>query len=172
MTKSKYDEEKAGGFLFGKPVLFTPCLGLITSYSLVILVWNIYQTFVIVSIEFWLRFEPQIRPTKFAINVVFITASAKRKVRLCVKLFDFCRGWILIHLTWNLSCFAPNSVEILTWNFGRKLFREIYLEIFCKPRLSSTKTCEISLYFMQFYSGTVLCWKNSHNYLHMLFAPR
>jgi len=44
-----------------------------------------------VSIEFCLRFELQIRPTRFTINFVFSTARAERKVRLCVKLFDFFR---------------------------------------------------------------------------------
>ena len=62
----------------------------------------------------------------------------------------FFHGRILVRLTWNLSCFLPNSVEILTWNFRKKLFRENFSEILCKPRLSSTKTCEISPYFLQF----------------------
>ena len=48
-----------------------------------------FQKFVIVSIQFSLRFVPQIRPTKFAINFLFITARAKRKLRLYAKLFDF-----------------------------------------------------------------------------------
>jgi len=63
ITKRRYSEEKPGRFVFGKPVLFTLGLGLTTPYSLGILVWNFYQTFVTVSVEFWLRFEPQIRPT-------------------------------------------------------------------------------------------------------------
>jgi len=42
-----------------------------------------------VSIEFWLRFEAQIRPTRLAINFLLVTARAGRKVRSCVKLFDF-----------------------------------------------------------------------------------
>ena len=41
------------------------------------------------SIEFWLRFEAQIPSTRLAINFLLITARAGRKVRLCVKLFDF-----------------------------------------------------------------------------------
>ena len=41
------------------------------------------------STEFWLRFEAQIRPTRLAINFLLITARAGRKVRLCVKLFEF-----------------------------------------------------------------------------------
>jgi len=38
ITKRRYGEEKPGGFVFGKPVLFTLGLGLTTPYSLDILV--------------------------------------------------------------------------------------------------------------------------------------
>ena len=102
------------------------------------------------SVEFWLRFEAQTRPTRLAIKFLWITARAERMVRLCVKLFDFFRGRILIRLTWNFSHFLLNSMEILTWNFMKKLFWENFSEILCKPRLSSTKTCEISPYFRKF----------------------
>ena len=120
ITKRKYGDEKPGRFVFGKSVSFTLGLGLTTPYSFRILVWNFYRTIFIVSTEFWVILEPQIRPTGFAINILFITATAGRKVRLCVKLFDFFPRWILICLTWNLSRFVPNSVEILTWSFGKK----------------------------------------------------
>jgi len=150
ITKRRYGEENPGRFVFGKPLLFTLGLGLTTPYSLGVLVWNFYQTFVTMSIEFWQRFEAQLRPTRLAINFLLITARAERKVRLCVKLFDFFRGRILNHLTWNLSCSVPNSVEILMWNFRKKLFRENFSEILSKPTLSSTKTCEISPYFRHF----------------------
>jgi len=143
LTKRRYGEEKSGPFVFGKPVLFTLGLGLTMPYSLGILVWIFYQTFVTVSIEFWQRFVPQIRPTRFTINFLFITAMVERKVRLCVKLFDFFRWWILIRLTWNLLRFVPNSVEILGWNFRKKIFWENFSQILSKPRLSSTETCEI-----------------------------
>ena len=163
ITKNRYGKEKSGRFVFEKPVLFTLGLGLTTPYYLGIFVWNFYQTFVIVFIEFWLRFEPHIRATRLEINFLFITARAERKVRLCVKLFDFFRGWILIRLTWNWWCFVPNSVEILMWNFRKKLFWENFSEILCKPpRLSSTEICKILPYFLQFYFRSVLCWKNSH----------
>jgi len=108
ITKRRYGAEKPERFVFGKPVLFTLDLGLTTPYSLGIFVWNYYQTFVAMSIEFLLRFDSQIRPTRFAINFLFTTARAERKVRLCVKLFDFFPRWILIRLTWNLSRFVPN----------------------------------------------------------------
>jgi len=81
----------------------------------------------------------------------------------------FFRVRILIRLTWNLSRFVPNSVEILTWNFRKKLFRENFSEILCKPILYDT--CEILPYFLKFYSGFVLRRKNSHMYFHVLFAP-
>jgi len=99
ITKRRYGEGKPGHFVFGKPVLFTLWLGLTMPYSLGILVWNFYQTFVTMSIEFWLRFEPHIRPTRLTINFLFITTRAERKVRLCAKLLDFFRGWILVRLT-------------------------------------------------------------------------
>ena len=144
ITKRRCGEEKPGRFVFKNLVLFTLTLGLITPYSLGILVWNFYQTFVIVSIEFWLRLEPQIRSTRFAIKFLFITVTAEKKVCLCVNLFYCFPRWILICLTWNLSCFVPNLVKILTWNFRKKLFRETFSEILYKPRLSSIKTSEIS----------------------------
>jgi len=124
ITKRRYGGQKPGRFVFGKPVLFTLGLGLATPYSLGILVWNFYQTLVTVCTEFWLRFESQIRPKILAINFLFITAMAERKVRLCVKLFDFYRGRILVRLTWNLSRFVPSSVKILTWDFRKKTILE------------------------------------------------
>jgi len=106
-------------------------VGVSTPYFLGVLVWYLDQTFVTVSIQLWLRFEPQIRPARLAINFLLVTARAEKKVRLCVKLFDFFRGWILIRLTRNLSRFVPNSVDIQTWNIRKKLFREIFSEMFC-----------------------------------------
>ena len=114
ITKKRCGDEKQWRFVFGKPVLFTLGPGLTTPYSLGILVWNFFKTFVIVSTEFWHRFEPQIRPLKFPINFLSITARPERKVRLCLKLFDFFPRWILIRLTWKLSRFVPNSVKTFT----------------------------------------------------------
>ena len=85
ITKRRYGEENPGRFVFGKSFLFTLGLGHTMPYSLGVLVWNFYQTFVTMSIEFWLRFESQIRPTRLAINFLLITARAEMKVRLCVK---------------------------------------------------------------------------------------
>jgi len=167
ITKRRYGEEKAGRFVFRKPVLFTIGVGLTTPYSLGILVWNFYQKFVTVSIEFWMRFEPQICPTRLAINFWFVTTMVERKVRLCVKLFDFFRGWILIRLTWNLSRFVPNSVEMVGWNFRKKLFRENFSDILCKPKLVKFRPN-----FCNFILGPYCAEKNSHKHFRMLFAPR
>ena len=41
------------------------------------------------SIEFWMRFEPHIRPTKLTINFLLITVKAERKLRLCENVCFF-----------------------------------------------------------------------------------
>jgi len=134
MTKRRYGEEKPGHLVFGKPVLFTLGLERTAPYSLGILVSNFYQTFLTMSIKFWLRFQPQIQPVGFAINFLLITIRAERKVRLCVKLFDFFPRCILIGLIWNFLRFFPNSFEILTWYFRKKLFQENFSEILLKTK--------------------------------------
>ena len=58
-------------------------------------------------------------------------ASGERKARLSVKQFDFFPRWILIRLTWNLSRFVPNLVEILTWIFRKKNYFGIIFHKFC-----------------------------------------
>ena len=106
ITKRIYGEEKPGHFVFGKPVLFTLDLGLTTPYSLGILVWNFNQTLVIVSTEFWLRLESQIRPKRFEKKKLFITVRGERKVRLCVKLFHF--SYVNAHpFDLNFVAFCP-----------------------------------------------------------------
>ena len=96
ITKRRYGEEKPGRLVFGKPVLFAPGLGLTTPYSLGILVWNFYQTFVTVSAVFWLRFEPLIRPARLAINFLFITARGwKEGSFVCETVWFF--SWVNTH---------------------------------------------------------------------------
>jgi len=122
ITERRYGDENSGRFIFGKSVLFSLGLGLTAPYSLGGLKFlpDIRHCVYWVLAEIW---APD-SPTRLTINFLFISVRAERKVRLCAKLFDFFLGWILIRLTWNLSSFVPNSVEILTWNFGKKLFRE------------------------------------------------
>ena len=163
-TKWRYGEENPRRFVFGKPILFALGLGL------GILVWNFYQTFVTVSVEFWLRFEPQIRPTTLAINFLFITARDERRIRLCAKLFDFFVGEY--SSVWPEICRVLSQIQ---WRFlrgisGKNYFGRIFQK-FCDNQ-DDTKTCEIWTHFLQFYSGSVLRRKNSHKYFPMLFAPR
>jgi len=141
-------------------------------YSLGILVWNFNQTFVTVSIEFWLRFESQIRPTRLTINFLFVTARAEGKVHLCVKLFDFFRGWILIRLTWNLSRFFRNSVEILGWNFRKKYSGRIFQKFCANQGYPLPKHVKFRPNFCNFILGPYCAEKNSHKHFRMLFAPR
>ena len=102
--------------------------------------------------EFWLRFEHQIRPTRFSINFLFITSKVEMKVRLRVKMFDFFQGEY--SSVWREICrIVPNSVHIFTWNF-RKIFFWNFVK---KPRPSSSKICEISPYFLQFCSVLKNC---------------
>jgi len=89
ITKRKYGAKKPGRFVFVKQVLFTLGLGLTTPYCLGILVWNFYETLVTMSIEFSIRSEPQIRPTRFTIKFLCVIARAERKVHFSMKLFDF-----------------------------------------------------------------------------------
>ena len=149
IKKRKYGEKKPGRFVFGKPVLFTLGLGLTTPYSLGVLVWNFYQMFVTMSIEFWLRFELQSYPTRLAINFLLITARAEKNVRLCVNYLIFFVG--------EYSFVWPEICRFLSWIQRiflrgisvKKYFGRIFQKFSHKPR-RSTKTCEISLYFMQF----------------------
>jgi len=172
IIKRRYGEEKPRHFVFGKPVLFTLGLGLTTLYSLGILVWNFYQTVFTVFVDYSLRFEPQIHPTRLVINFLFITANAERKARLCVKLFYFLMGEYSFVLPKICRVLFQIQWILLRGISGKKLFWENFSEIWHKTRLSYTKTCEISPYFLQFYSGSVLPWKNPDKYFHMLFAPR
>ena len=68
------------------------------------------------AIEFCLRFEAQIRPTKLAINFLLITARAGRKVRLCVKVFDF------------FSCANTHPFDLKFVAFRPKFSGEPYVE--------------------------------------------
>jgi len=171
IRKIRCGEEKPGLSVFGKQVLLTLGPGLTKPYSFGILVWNFYQTLVIVSTEFLLRIETQTPPTEFPINFLSVTARPERKVRLYLKLFDFFPRWILIRLTWNLSCFVPNSVETLTWNFRKKLFRENFLEILLKTKaIVYWNLWNFALLFA-FLFWVRIAFKNSQKHFHMLFAP-
>jgi len=153
ITEGRYGLEKPGRFVYEKPVLFTLGLGLTTSYSLVILVWNFYHTFVTVSTEFWLRFEPQIRPTRMAINFLFITARDERKVRLCVELFVFFVG--------EYSSVWPEICRVLSqilWRYlrgisGKNYFGRIFQKFYANQGYPLPKLVKFRHTFSNFILG-------------------
>ena len=67
--------------------------------------------------------------TIFAINFSFITARVERKVCVwnCLIFSSNCK---LFRFSWNLSCFVPNVVGILTHSFSRKLFLKLFFRNF------------------------------------------
>ena len=158
IRKRRYGEKMPGRFIFGKPILFTLGPGLTTPYSLSILVFNFYQTFVTMSIEFWQIFEPQNRPTRSTLSFLFIIIGAERKILWCLRLFDFLVGEYSSF--WPEICCVFSQIQ---WIFlrgipGKNYFGGIFQK-FCANQ-GSTKTCEISSYFLQFYSDSVVHWKN------------
>jgi len=88
--------------------------------------------FLIVCIEFWPRFEPEICFTRFAINVLFIIVKIKRKVCLYVwNYFDFFPNWIPIHLTSNL----PWNTD---FHYTEMFFKyKIMIEVFNYTQITS-----------------------------------
>jgi len=170
IKKRRYGKEKSGRFVFGKPNFSTLGLGLTTPYSLGILVWNFYQTVVTVSIEFWLRFEPQIHPTRLAINILFITARVEWKVRLCVKLFYFFVGES--SSVWPEICRVLSQIQ---WRFlrettGKNYFGRIFQKFGANQGYPLPKLVKFRHTFYNFILGPQNNEKNIHKYFHILFA--
>ena len=75
---------------------------------------------------------------------------------------------------WSEICRVLSQIQsrilrgISRTNYSGRIFQK-----FCwKPRLSSTETCEISPYFLQFYSGSVVRWKNSQKHFHIVVCTQ
>ena len=82
---------------------------------------------------------------------------------LCETVWFF--SWVNTHLfDLKFVAFYPKYNGDSYVEFQEKTISGEFFRNLCKPRLSSTKTCEISPYFLQFYSGSVLRWKNSYKY--------
>jgi len=111
-----------------------------------------------VFVELWLRFEPQIRSTRFAMNFLFIIATNERKFCFCVKLFDH-------FLTEYSSVYAKicrASSQNLLGFFHKISTRNSFgnfLETSYTLRRSSFQIYQIFPYFQQFYYEFILCWK-------------
>ena len=124
------------------------------------------------SIEFWLRFESQTRSARLEINFLFVTVRDERKVRMCVKLCNFFRRWILIRLTWILPRFSQNWVETLGWNFRKKLFWWIFRNFVQTKAILYRNLWNSGLSSEILFSGPYCAEKNSHKHFRMWFAPR
>ena len=149
ITKRRYGKENPGRFVFEKPVLSTLGLGLTTPYSLDVLVWNFYQTFVTVSIEFWLRFEAQIRPTRLAIKFLLITLSGLKGSFVCVRncLIFFVDEYSSV---WPEICYVLSQIQ---WKFlrgisGKKTISEEFFENFVQTKAKRIPISNISLKFL------------------------
>ena len=119
-------------FVFEKPVFLTLGLGLTAPYSLGVLVWNSYQTFVTASNELWLRFEAKIRSTRLTINFLLITTARATEGRLV------CVWNCLIFFVGEYSSVWPEICRVLSqiqWRFlrgisGKNYFGRIFRK-FC-----------------------------------------
>ena len=145
--------------------MFALGLRLITHYSLGVLIWNFYQTFLIVCIELWLRFEPQNRSKIFAMNYWFIIVTIERKVCFCEKLFDdFLTEYSFV---WAEICRV--SYEILKGFFHKiskiNSFFQNVPETSCTPRHSSFQICEFCPSIYNFILSS-FCAEKFQKHLH------
>ena len=140
--------------------MFTHGLGLTAPYSLGVLVRNLYQMFVIVSIEFWLRFEPQIRLTRLTINFLFVTVRAERKLHSCVKLFDFfVREYSSVSP--KFVAFCPKFSGDYYVEFQEKTISgEFFKNFHANQSYPLPKLLKFRPTFYNIYSASVFCWKN------------
>ena len=169
ITKKKIRQRKARTFCFRKTSFFHSRSE--TNYALFLGYFGLKFLPDIRHCVYWVLVEIWAPISSHKIwNNFFIHHCQGRKED--VKLFDFFPRLILIRLTRNLSCLVRNSVEILKWNFKKKLFRDNFQKFYWNQRLSCTETRQILPYFLQFYSWSRLCWNNLHKYFHMLFSPR
>ena len=115
-TKRRYGKEKPGRFLFGKPILFTLSLRLTTPYSMGILVWNFYQTFFTVYVE-------------FLAEIRAIDSSHKIDNKY---LIHHCQGWkedsFVCETVWFFSLVNTHSFHLKFVMFCHKFNGDSYVE--------------------------------------------
>jgi len=124
-----------------------------------------------VCIEFWLRFEAQIRPTRFSINFLFITGRVERKVRLCVNCLIYFLGEYS-SFDVKFVAFWPKFSPYSYVEFQEKIISRIFFWNFVKNQgYPLVKFVKFGPPFCNF----IMCWKialkNSHKYFHVLFSP-
>jgi len=124
---------------------------------------------------FAMKFLPDIRHCVCWVLAEIWAPDSSHKIRN--KFFiHHCPGWkegsfacesVWFFFLGEYSSVWPEICRVLSqiqWRFLRGIswenhVRRIFQKFCAKPRLSSSKTCEILPYFLQFFSGSVLRWK-------------
>ena len=142
-------------------------------YPLGVLVWNFYQAFITVFIEFWLRFEPQIRRTRLTIKFFIHHCQGwKEGSFVCETVWFF--SWLNTHpFDLKYVAFCPKFSVDSYVELHEKLLRENFSEIFVQTKtILYQNLWNFALLSVIFIQRPYCAEKNSHKYLHMFFAPR
>ena len=109
------------------------------------------------SIEFWLRFDPHIRPTRLAISFLLITVRVERKVRSCVKLFDFF-SWVNTHPFYlKFVAFCPEFSGDFYMAFKEKTISgEFLINFYANQSYPLPKHVKFRPTFCNFYFASIL----------------
>jgi len=124
-----------------------------------------------VSIEFWLRLEPQICPTRLEINFLFVTSRKGRFV--CVRnCFIFFVGEY--SSVWHEICCVLSQIQ---WRFfggiwGKNYFGRIFQKFCANQGYPLPKLVKFRPNFCILNLGPYRAEKNSHEHFRMLFSPR
>jgi len=121
----------------------------------------------------WLRFEPQMRSTRIAINFLFIFATNERKVLFHVKLFDhflieYLPVWAEIYRIFSQVLLASFH-KISTRNSFWKMFHKL-LALQGAPLSRFAKFCSIFCNFILSSYYAEKFWKHIHKYFHKSFV--
>jgi len=157
IAKRRYRDKNPRRFVYGKPIYSLS--GLTMRYSPDILLWNYYQTFVIVCIEFRLRFELQICPTTFAITFIHHWQSWKEGLFVCETVWFF--SYVNTHpFLVKFVTFCPKFSRDSYVEFQNKtIFGEFFINFVKTKAISSTKNLWNFVLLLQFFSRTILHWK-------------
>ena len=136
---------------------------------------------------FRLKFLPVIRHCAYWVLAEIWDQNSSHGI--CNKFFNHHfqgqkEGSFVCETVWSFSWVNTHPFDLKFVAFCPKFSLDSYVEFqeetilgeffinFIENQDYPLPSCEISPYFRQFYSGSVLCWKDSDKYFHMLFAPR
>ena len=104
--------------------------------------------------------SPRFVPQDWKQTFYWSLPGPERKVRLCETVWFL--SWVNTHpFDLKFVAFCPEFSEDSCVEFQEKnYFGRIFQKISCKPRLSSTKTCLILPYFLQFLFCVRIALKN------------